>query len=83
MEVLRIRNEKTGKVYSVTSDGWASIEKAGWASRYTVLERRALTDKKQPSFLPKEIAEKAKSAAEKALEAGTKEQPGAAGARQS
>lgn len=82
-EQLTIQNLKTWKVYTVSAEGWAKIEAQDWASRYTIIDRRKPIDKATPTFLPKEIAEKAKSAAAKALEDGAKEQPGADGARQS
>lgn len=82
-EQVTIQNVKTQKVYTVSAEGWANIEKQGWASRYTILERRKLIEKATPTFIPKEIADKAKGAAKKALEEGAKEQPGADGARQS
>ena len=81
--LITIKNVKTEKVYTVSAEGWAKIEAQGWASRYTIIDRRKPIDKATPTFLPKEIAEKAKSAAAKALEEGAKEQPGTDGARQS
>ena len=83
MELITIRNEKTGKEYQVTDEGWAKIEAQGWASRYAVLDRRKPVEKATPTFIPKEIAGRAAEAAEKALKAGEKEQPGTNGARQS
>lgn len=82
-EQVTIQNVKTQKVYTVSAEGWANIEKQGWASRYTILDRRKPFEKAPATFLPKEIADKAKTAAEKALEAGAKEQPGTDGARKS
>lgn len=83
MEQITYRNERTGKVYTTDTDGWAKIEAQGWASRFTIIERRKPFEKAPATFLPKEIADKAKTAAEKALEAGAKEQPGTDGARKS
>lgn len=83
MELLTIRNEKTEKVYQVSDEGWAKIEAQGWASRYTILDRRKPVEKTATTFLPKEIRDRAEVAAANALKEGEKEQPGASGARQS
>lgn len=72
MIIYTIRNEKTGRQYQVDENGWAAIEKQGWASRFVVVDKRQLTDPAKTTFLPKEIAEEASAAAAKAIAEGLK-----------
>ena len=80
MIMLTIRNEKTQRVFAVDETGWAAIEQQGWASRYTVLDKRQVAEVARTTFIPKEIAADASAAAAKAIEDGIKQgttaQPG-------
>jgi hypothetical protein len=70
MIMLTIRNEKTQRVYTVDETGWAAIEKKGWASRYTVLDKRQVAEAARTTFIPDEIAAEASAAAAKAIQDG-------------
>lgn len=73
MELLRIQNIKTTKVYDISPEGWDKIKAQGWESRYSILDRRKVIDPEQPTFLPDEIRKSARDAAEKAIADGLKE----------
>lgn len=53
--IMDIRNLTTGKDYTVTGDGWEAIQRAGLASKYTIVRERVLSERAKVTYLPEEI----------------------------
>lgn len=66
---VKVRNNRTGREYFVSEEGWDNIVKQGWDGRFTILDKRQLVEANTPSYLPPEIGQAAEAAA-KALSAG-------------
>lgn len=59
-----IRNIATEKEYRVDEDGMKAIEAQGWKNKYTVVNEIMVRDEKRTSFIPEEVAEASRSAAD-------------------
>lgn len=71
--ILRIKNIKTEREYTVSGDDWKAIQAKGWANRYTVIDERTVKVQDKTSFIPEEIQEAARN-----LSQGTDNQQGRA-----
>lgn len=62
MKLYRLRNLKTGKELKQPVDeaGLEAIKKAGWMSRYEIIEARTLSTAPRATFIPQEIAARVK-----------------------
>lgn len=59
-----LRNLKTEKEYTVNEAGFAAIKAQDWLKKFTIVEERVAHDKPKTTFIPDEIAEASRSAAE-------------------
>lgn len=59
-----LRNLKTEKEHTVDEAGFAALKKQDWLKRYIIVEERMAHDKPKTTFIPDEIAEASRGAAE-------------------
>lgn len=59
-----LKNLRTGKEYPVSEEGLKRIKENGWMSRYTIVDERVVQSPPKTSFVPEEISESAKAAAD-------------------
>lgn len=73
-----LRNLKTEKEYPVDEAGMEALKKQDWLKKYTIVEERVAHDKPKTTFIPTEIAEASRSAAEDVKAGLIKEKTGRA-----
>lgn len=73
-----LRNLKTEKEHQVDEAGLAALKAQDWLKRYTIVEERIAHDKPKTTFIPSEIAEASRNAAEDVKAGLIKEKTGRA-----